>query len=290
MSSTSTDERAPVRSSSTGAKPIARAHRDSGDLLPDSSTITALRRPSSRTRTMAASAPERRPTRRCRRRSAAGRALARRPWPRRRPRRRQDVGGAHPLGEVGGAQLESGAAAARWPGAARHGTRCHRGCDPASPPLPPRRARAPRPPTRPRPGPRAGRRTSPTGPRGRARAPRTAAARHTRARRGAAAPSRARPRRSGGRAARPRRRAPGPEGADVRGQHREAVALPEQDVLGGGAAVGQGEDVVAGEQRRQPVGGDVAAVDLDPARSRGSWASALTVAPASPPSPRPRSG
>ena len=46
-----------MRSSSTGAKPMARAQRDSGDRLPDSSTITALRRPSSRTRMIAASAP-----------------------------------------------------------------------------------------------------------------------------------------------------------------------------------------------------------------------------------------
>ena len=47
----------PVKSISTGAKPTARAHRDSRDRVPPSSTMTALRRPSSLTRTIAASAP-----------------------------------------------------------------------------------------------------------------------------------------------------------------------------------------------------------------------------------------
>ena len=56
-SRTPTEARSPVRPSSTGAKPMARAHRTRGERAPDSSMMTALRRPSSLTRTMAATAP-----------------------------------------------------------------------------------------------------------------------------------------------------------------------------------------------------------------------------------------
>ena len=48
---------APVNSISTGAKPTALAQRDSSEREPVSSTMTALRRPSSRTRRIAVSAP-----------------------------------------------------------------------------------------------------------------------------------------------------------------------------------------------------------------------------------------
>ena len=46
-------------------------------------------------------------------------------------------------------------------------------------------------------------------------------------------------------------------------------ACAEDDVLRRrGRAVGQGEDVVVGEQRGQRVGGHVAVADLDPAGER----------------------
>ena len=75
----------------------------------------------------------------------------------------------------------------------------------------------------------------------------------------------------GARAGRRRHDAPARRRCRPRGQHGEPVAVPEQSVLRrGGAAVGEGQHVVVGEQRGEPVGRDIPAVDLDAVRSRGS--------------------
>ena len=59
------------------------------------------------------------------------------------------------------------------------------------------------------------------------------------------------------------------ERRDVGGEHGQPVRVAEDDVLRRRRrAVGQGEDVVVGEQRGQRVGGHVAVADLDPARER----------------------
>ena len=104
-----------MKSISTGAKPTARARRDSRDRVPPSSTMTALRRPSSRTRRIAASAP---------RAAQADDAVE-------RPRQAEDarepagvvglvrltehVGREHPLGQVVGAQGDERTAWRRRP-------------------------------------------------------------------------------------------------------------------------------------------------------------------------------
>ena len=106
-SSTSTAARRPVSSSSTGAKPTARDQRPIGLPLPHSSTMTDERCPSSRIRTIAASAP------------SADQAATGSPGPGQAERAGdahgiagvvvdgEQVGGPHPLGDVGaGSELD----------------------------------------------------------------------------------------------------------------------------------------------------------------------------------------
>ena len=189
----------------------------------------------------------------------------------------EQVGGAHPLGDVGGGR-------GRRPG--RGGP----GCRPRSPwPARPGRAARPGGPARRRPGrrpaPRCRRRSWPrdrtrSGGRTSARSRSTHAGLGEVAQRGDEGLAVAR----AARAARRRRRAPARERCRPRWQHGDAVAEGEQRVLRGrGGAVGQGDDVVVRHESGDPVGGNVARVHLDAARrARGSAASSRTRRPASP--------
>ena len=73
------------------------------------------------------------------------------------------------------------------------------------------------------------------------------------------------------------------EGRDRGGEHGQTMYMGEHDVRGGRvAAVGQGEHVVVGQQRRQRLGRHVAVTDLDPAdqpRIIGELADDLSAGP-----------
>ena len=201
-SSTSTAARRPVSSSSTGANPTARAQRPSGDDVPDSSTMTLDRCPSSRIRMIAASAPRAAQAatgspgrgspsaRATSTASTASESSARRSVARTRS------------GMSLGAELDDGPAAGADPGDDGLGPAERRQRERRRVVLVLGRA-APR-------GPRCRRRSAPTGRRGRDGGPRRAAARRHRARRAGAGPRRGRRGRTAARARRRPRRGPAP--------------------------------------------------------------------------------